>query len=592
MLQLFAGKPRPSFHANPANRHRNAAVSRRTEVALALCIGLLVIALRAPLFDLPLERDEGGYAYIAWRLAHGEVPYRDWFDQKPPGIFAVYRAALALPGDPRVAIRAAAALSAALSSIALLFLAQPLLGRTAAALAAVLLGLLSADPMMQGPIANTEIFMLPGVVAAAALFLRVVAADRTPIAVCTALGISLGIACAFKQVAAVNVPFFLLAFALCARGPRRWSRLAAFTGWMALGGLLVWGPILIWLQLRGGLAAALDAALLHNLSYASALSLSQRLANLAYYGARFAPSQAAAWILASAGLVLLARRRDRFPAFTLGGWALANAAGVSASGHYFPHYFQQLLPAVACLAAATVAAERGAPGPSRRRVALVSALALAPLVLAALRFSAMSAGDAMQTIYPDNAFQSMPALAREIAAVSEPQDTVFLFGTEPELLFDARRVSATRYIYLFPLFGPFPDALERQRSVAAEVARAQPAVLVWIPNAMFFVKGAPQFLTHWFGSFAAQHYRPRLLATRNAAGRVDLVPLPQDARTRDVLPGRQSMAVIFVRSGIGTIRGPGASAEGARSEAQPSKPVYSRAFGLGARASPGPGPPD
>ena len=31
--------------------------------------------LRAPLWDLPLERDEGEYAYIAWRMAAGETPY-------------------------------------------------------------------------------------------------------------------------------------------------------------------------------------------------------------------------------------------------------------------------------------------------------------------------------------------------------------------------------------------------------------------------------------------------------------------------------------------------------------------------------------
>ena len=129
------------FRAAP---HRNAAVSRRTEVALALTIGLLVVALRAPLMDLPLERDEGGYAYIAWRLAHGEVPYLDWFDQKPPGVFAAYRAALGLPGDSIVAIRAVAALFSALSSVALFFLVRPLLGVVAATLAAILLGFLSS----------------------------------------------------------------------------------------------------------------------------------------------------------------------------------------------------------------------------------------------------------------------------------------------------------------------------------------------------------------------------------------------------------------------------------------------------------------
>jgi hypothetical protein len=527
--------------------HRTAGVSHRAEIGLVLCIGLLVLALRAPLMDLPLERDEGDYAYIAWRLSHGEIPYLDWFDQKPPGVYLAYRAALGLHGGSIVAIRVVAALFAAVSSIALFFTVRPLLGVAAAALAAILLGLLSADPMIQGPTANTEIFMLPGVVVATALFLRIVSAQKTSTAACIALGVSLGVATAFKQVAAVNIPFFLLAFALCARGPGRWRRLAAFTGWMGLGGLVVWVPILLWFLRHGGLAAALDATLLHNLSYTSALPVSLRLSNLVFYARSFAPSQGVAWILAGVGLVWLARRRDRFPAVFLGGWALANAVGVSASGYYFPHYFQQILPAVASLAAATLAVEDGSRGPSRARVSLVSALALGPLLVAALRFWTLSPDEAMRTIYPGNPFESMPAVAREIASVSEPHDTVFLFGTEPELLFYARRVSATRYIHLFPLFGRYPDALERQRGVAAEVARAQPAVLVWIPNAMFFVEGAPQFLTRWFRRFSAQHYRPHAFTTRNAVGDFELVRIPEGARLRDALQGRRPHATIFVR---------------------------------------------
>ncbi|MHC4067243.1 MAG: glycosyltransferase family 39 protein, partial [Planctomycetota bacterium] len=149
-----------------------------------MLIGLFVLALRAPLMDLPLERDEGDYAYIAWRLAHGEVPYLDWFDQKPPGVYVTYRAALGLPGDSIVAIRFVAALFAAISSTALFFVVRPLLGAAAATLAAILLGFLSADPMIQGPIANTDLFVLPGLVVAAALFLRVISTQKTPIAAC------------------------------------------------------------------------------------------------------------------------------------------------------------------------------------------------------------------------------------------------------------------------------------------------------------------------------------------------------------------------------------------------------------------------
>ena len=42
----------------------------------------------------------------------------------------------------------------------------------------------------------------------------------------------------------------------------------------------------------------------------------------------------------------------RFAGFFLGGWGIANAIGVNVSGQYFPHYFQQLVPVIAALAAA------------------------------------------------------------------------------------------------------------------------------------------------------------------------------------------------------------------------------------------------
>ena len=45
---------------------------------------VVFVGVRAAYLDVPLERDEGEYAYIAQRALLGEVPYRDAFDQKPP----------------------------------------------------------------------------------------------------------------------------------------------------------------------------------------------------------------------------------------------------------------------------------------------------------------------------------------------------------------------------------------------------------------------------------------------------------------------------------------------------------------------------
>jgi 4-amino-4-deoxy-L-arabinose transferase-like glycosyltransferase len=521
-------------------------VSRTTRLGVPIALFVIVIALRAPLFDLPLERDEGEYAYIAWRLAAGETPYLDWFDQKPPGAFLAYRLALALPGDPIVAIRAVAALFCAGSVLALLGLARALFGAVAGVAAALLLAFLSADPMLQGPIANTEIFMVPWIVAAALLTLRMLGAERPPLATAVAIGLALGIATAFKQVALVNAPFFLAVCAWRAPSGARGSATARFAAAMAAGGLLVWGPILLWLWQRGALAPAIDAILLHNLAYSGALTLPQRVSQLVYTSSPLIATQGVAWLLAALGWIALARREDRLPAVFLGGFALVNAIGVSASGFYFPHYFQQLLPAVAALAAAAVTAGSGA-GARRRALSWVgAALALIPLVVGAVGFWRIDPEQASRRIYPANYFDVMPAIAAEVAAQTSPDDRIFVFGSEPEILFHARRVSASRYIFLFPLFGAFADAEQRQAGVIAELEAARPAAIVWIPTK--FGPDRPQTLAQYTASLINSAYRLRAYAVADAEGRGHLRGVDADSDPRAALADQNPYAMIFVRA--------------------------------------------
>jgi MFS family permease len=517
-----------------------------SRTALAAAIALCAVAVRAPLFDLPLERDEGEYAYIAWRLAAGETPYLDWFDQKPPGVFLAYRAALALPGDPVVAIRAVAALFCAGSAVALFAVGRALLGTGAAVAASLLLVFLSADPMLQGASANTELFMVPGIVVAVLLTLRWLDAPRASFAAAVAVGLSLGAASAFKQVAVVNVPFLIAVVAWRARRGDRVRRTVRFTAGMAAGGIAVWGAILFWFWLRGGLAPALDAILFHNLQYTADLTLAERSAALRYFVPPLVPSQGVAWGLALVGIAVLAVRRDRFPALFLAGFAAANALGVSASGFYFPHYFQQLLPAVAVLAAAAIAG--GAQGvASRARLAGGAALALAPPLLVTIGIWRLAPDEASRRIFPGNNFEVMPAIAAEVAAQTQPDDRVFVFGSEPEILFGARRVSASRYIFLFPVFNTFSDVAERQASVIAEVEAARPAAIVWMPLQSFYGRGRPQRLTGWTNSFIDANYRLGAFAAVDADGRSTVARVAPDADTRALIAEHRPWAMVFVR---------------------------------------------
>jgi len=95
-----------------------------TTLWVLLAVVLATTLVRLPLLNIPFERDEGEYAYIAWRMDYGEVPYKDWVDQKPPAIFWLYRLAFALPLAPIAAVHLTALLWSAASACALFYLAR------------------------------------------------------------------------------------------------------------------------------------------------------------------------------------------------------------------------------------------------------------------------------------------------------------------------------------------------------------------------------------------------------------------------------------------------------------------------------------
>jgi mono/diheme cytochrome c family protein len=90
---------------------------------LAACV-----ALRIPSLQQPAGADQSLYAYIGERILHGEVPFRDDWDQKPPGIHATYAVLWAIWPDERV-VPAADLVVAVATALLLLALA---FGATAA----------------------------------------------------------------------------------------------------------------------------------------------------------------------------------------------------------------------------------------------------------------------------------------------------------------------------------------------------------------------------------------------------------------------------------------------------------------------------
>jgi len=178
---------------------------------------------------------------------------------------------------------------------------------------------------------------------------------------------------------------------------------------------------------------------------------------------------------------------------------------------------------------------------------LLSGVTLLPLLTAAIPFWSLAPTEAMRRIYPRNPFHAMPAVAREIASLTRPDDTVFVFGTEPELYYQAKRVAASRYIHLFPLFGPFSSAADRQRETIEQLAQARPAVIVWLGNRMFSDPVRDGGLVGWMNDTIQRDYRHHaIIAEAKVPGRfIVRVRKPEGPDSRRRQPGG-----IYVRRDI------------------------------------------
>src|ERR1700722_3377984 len=71
---------------------------------LLLLAVLLVIFVRARLLPIPLERDEGEFAYAGQLMLEGIPPYKLAFNVKLPGTYAAYGAMMAVFGQTTIGI--------------------------------------------------------------------------------------------------------------------------------------------------------------------------------------------------------------------------------------------------------------------------------------------------------------------------------------------------------------------------------------------------------------------------------------------------------------------------------------------------------
>ena len=143
----------------------------RTWLLLGLTL-LFVLAVRVRLREMPLERDEGEYAYAGQLLLQGIPPYKELFNAQLPGPYAVYALIMALFGQTATGIHLGVTLVNLATIILTFFLGRRLLDEAAGVAAAASYALLSLSPSVFGLAGHATHFVVLFAIAGFLVLLR------------------------------------------------------------------------------------------------------------------------------------------------------------------------------------------------------------------------------------------------------------------------------------------------------------------------------------------------------------------------------------------------------------------------------------
>ncbi|MEM7413559.1 MAG: glycosyltransferase family 39 protein [Myxococcota bacterium] len=482
--QSPASSPATPPTAPPAAPTR-AGPSRLGERLGLLGILLAAAATRWRLLSVPLERDEGEYAYGAQLLLDGQLPYVAFYNMKLPGIYATYAGIFGVFGESVSAIHAGLLIANAAVIGALFWLGRQLSGPIAGLGAAACFAVLSLLQPVQGLFANAEHFVLPWAIAG--LCALVHGLDRNDLRWIVGAGLLTGTGFLVKQH---GVAFLALGGVWIGLHIARVGLAPGFRLLLAYGaGSVV--PYLLTLASYAWAGAA-DAFWFWTFSYAQAYAsrvpFETGLGYLQFSATpilRAAPGIVALAIAGWSVAPLLDRtQRTAWP--RLASFAVFSAIAIAPGFLFRPHYFVLVLPAVALAAGMALQAvvhrfPRPAPWPRLAAVGLgVAALAHAVWGQHAYLFTLSPEAVVRTTYGTGNPFAESLGIADFLREHSEPEDRILVLGSEPQLYFYAQRRASTGFMYAYPLMEEHAYAQQMQRDFIAEAESHPPRYVVWI----------------------------------------------------------------------------------------------------------------
>jgi len=526
-------KPQPPVSAASQGRKKAETPSSfssflRSNNFYLIVIAILVAAvsiIRWRLVEMPLERDEGEYAYFGHLILKGITPYKEAYNMKLPGIYYMYALIMAIFGESYKGIHIGCLVMNAGTMVLLYASLKRFFNPMTGVITAGIYGLMALSYNFLAFAAHATHFAVFYVALSLFFFSKYEQNKKILFALLT--GGMLGMAFLMKQQAVYFILFggiTFLAFQLLDK-PLNISKTIVNTLSFSAGVFIPYIVVLVIMFATGTFEKFWFWTVQYASKYASGLPWSDGKQLLSMTFSPMWDEFKWIWILAGAGgLIVVFTKFSVKQKILVLSFALFAALATTPGFYFRPHYFIVVLPAVGLLAAITL----DYAGRLLVQYIKMNVLGLAlPLVILFLLFNSTiskskfyySTTDPVGICkwrYTTNPFVESVEIARYIKANSSDTDKIAVLGSEPQIPFYADRRSATGHIYTYGLMEIHEYNLKMQEEMIAEIEKSKPLFMVFCNVGFSWLTkpNSPKRIFEWYGKYAQENY--------NVVGLVDI----------------------------------------------------------------------
>lgn len=476
---------------------------------MALTAVCLAIYVRFRLAGMPLDRDEGEFAYAGQLALRGVPPYLMAYNMKLPGIYWLYALIMGLFGQTDVAIRTGFLIINLFNAALIFSIGKKLMDSKAGFAAAACFIIIMMSNWLQGMFACAENGLL--LFALAGLRVIMAAVEKGSKRLYVLAGLLLGMSLVVRQ----HGLFFLAAGVVYAAYDGRAGGLkrAAINCLCVIGGALA--PVAVmtaYIYAAGVSSNFFFWVFTYGMKYVSSVSPASGAALFsATFGLIFSNGFTILLLALAGAVALMVDRKTRGTGALLLLFFAVSFAATSVGLYFRGHYFIYIMPAAALMCGAAVyvfeRADFKAYVKVIARVVLAAALA-APVLMNTWVYFTGSPDDVSKNLHYENPFPEMKTIAAYIKANSSPEDTVAVLGSEPQVYFYSGRYSASGYIYMFPLMEKHDYAGGMQEQAVKQMEKSKPRfiVLVNLPFSWIMNPESDRYIFTWFDKYEKSRY--------------------------------------------------------------------------------------